>query len=336
MMLRFVSIGLWLVALGWTCSGQPDPCDVPLVTDSGHKDNFTVVDLARELYACTMIKMIERAGLGPMFREKGPFTLFAPYDLAFGFLPDDIWNKLMSNNTYLRELLLFHTVPRLIGSIDNVYNDELIETMLPGKNIRLNVYQIGKMMVGGRGAADQAMGVTGRITACGGPVIDGGNATNGEVRIISNVMHPVPPGDIMDVIDNDKQFTELKKLVYLAKLQDYLKAGGPFTFFPPNNNGVDKLSRDELKKLEHNTTLLREVLLYHLLDWTLYASGSYDGEVLVTVQGESINLTVWYDSLWVNGHTNARVVYQDYNIYNGVLHIIDKVLIPPIIWQKYN
>ncbi|XP_054749843.1 periostin-like [Lytechinus pictus] len=319
-MLLSIFKGSLVAAMILTCLGQPDPCEVPLVTDSGQKDNFTVVDLARELYACTMIKMIDRAGLGPMFREKGPFTLFAPYDLAFGFLPDDIWNKLMSNNTYLRELLLFHTVPRLVGSIDDVYNDELIETMLPDKNIRLNIYQIGKMM---------------RITACGGPVIDGGNATNGEVRIISNVMHPVPPGDIMEVVNNDKQFTKLKKLIYLAKLQDYLKEG-PFTFFIPNNDGIDKLSRDELKKLEHNTTLLREVLLYHLLDWTLYASGSYDGEVFATVQGESINLTVWYDTLWVNGHTNARVVYQDYNIYNGVLHIIDKVLIPPIIWRKYT
>ncbi|XP_071500647.1 transforming growth factor-beta-induced protein ig-h3-like [Diadema antillarum] len=319
---------LTVVLLSTTVGAQYGPCTThyPPTKDEAGNDVYTVVDLAYDLNACTMVDMIDRAGLRSFYSQKGPLTLFAPYDLAFEFLPDDIYNKLMSNKTYLQELLLFHTFPGVIGDVNDVYQDELLPSIIPGKNIRLNIYQI-------KSGSNNKQQVTGRITACGGPIIDGGNCSNGEVRVISNVMHPIPPGSIVDVIDHDPEFTKLKKLVYASKLDEYLK-GGPFTFFPPTNAAFDKVPPEVLKEFEDNTTLTRELLTYHLLDWTLYASGGYEGETLVTVQGGKINLTVWYDALWVNGHENARVIYQDYNVYNGVMHIIDNVLIPPLVIKK--
>ena len=62
-----------------------------------------------------------------------------------------------------------------------------------------------------------------RLTAGGGPVIDGGNATNGAVYIIQNVMYPVPPGNIADVLLHNQSFSVMKQLVQKAGLQDFFK-----------------------------------------------------------------------------------------------------------------
>ncbi|XP_072020254.1 transforming growth factor-beta-induced protein ig-h3-like [Amphiura filiformis] len=320
-MVGIIFLSLVFYSLIFTAETDTGYIDHSVSNSSSHaSDEPNILDLLKDLdEAALMLKLIDQVGLRDTLSSKGPYTIFAPYDLAFELLPDSIYNELMNNQTNLKHTLMYHIVKGafyLFPPPDGhgAYNDQLLPSLISGKYVRLNIYQVGFT----------------RLTAGGGPVIDGGNASNGAVYIIQNVMYPVPPGNIADVLMHNKSFSVLGKLVQKAGLMDYFK-GGPFTMFPPTNEAFNKLSPDILNKYTQNTTLLKQLIEYHVLDRTLYTAGSYSGEIVVTVQGCALNLTVWYDTLWLNGVNNSQVIYLNYQVDNGVMHVVDTVLIPPVI-----
>ena len=78
----------------------------------------------------------------------GPYTVFAPYDLAFNLLPDAIYNELMNNQTNLKRMLMYHIVKGAFYLFDPPYghgasNEQLLPSLIPGKDVRLNIYQVG-------------------------------------------------------------------------------------------------------------------------------------------------------------------------------------------------
>ncbi len=141
--------------------------------------------------------------------------------------------------------------------------------------------------------------------------------------------------DIVDTAISSKQFPTLVALLKKADLVETLKSEGPFTVFAPTEAAFKKVDKATLAKLGHDKELLKKVLLYHVVAGKVMASSvvTMDGKSVKTVEGASVKIRVGKKGgVKVN---NAKVVKTDIVASNGVIHVIDTVLIPPMKSSKY-
>ena len=132
-----------------------------------------------------------------------------------------------------------------------------------------------------------------------------------------------PKQDIVDVAVSAGSFTTLVAAVQAAGLVETLKGDGPFTVFAPTDEAFAKIPKDQLNALLADKAMLTKVLTYHVVAGKVMAADVKAGMV-PTVEGQSIDVTT-YNGVMVN---NARVVKTDIAASNGVIHVIDTVLIP--------
>ena len=139
------------------------------------------------------------------------------------------------------------------------------------------------------------------------------------------------PGTVVEVAIDSGNFPTLVAAVQAAGLVDTLSGEGPFTVFAPTEDAFAEalaalgLSAEELLA---DTDLLTSVLTYHVLPIAAPAETvlGLDGQGVATVQGADVQITIDGDTVMVN---DATVVTADVEASNGVIHVIDKVLLPP-------
>jgi uncharacterized surface protein with fasciclin (FAS1) repeats len=134
------------------------------------------------------------------------------------------------------------------------------------------------------------------------------------------------PGDIIDIASTTEGFSTLAAAVTAAGLVDTLKGTGPFTVFAPNDAAFAALPAGILDALllPENRDALIKILKYHVVSGAVMSGDIADGEV-ATVEGQKVTLST------ANGVTvnDATVVQADVVGSNGVIHVIDVVLLPP-------
>ena len=130
--------------------------------------------------------------------------------------------------------------------------------------------------------------------------------------------------DIVDTAVGAGQFSTLAKALSAAGLVDTLKGPGPFTVFAPTDEAFAKIPTDKLNALLADKAALTEVLTYPVVAGKVPASEVKSGAVK-TVQGQSLNVDASSAGVRVN---DARVVKTDILASNGVIHVIDKVVMP--------
>jgi uncharacterized surface protein with fasciclin (FAS1) repeats len=135
------------------------------------------------------------------------------------------------------------------------------------------------------------------------------------------------PRDIVDTAVAAGQFTTLVKAVQAAGLVETLKGPGPFTVFAPTDAAFAKLPAGALDQLIANPTQLRAVLTYHVVPGRVMAAQVTNGLSANSVQGSPLTFQVGGGSVKVNN--SATVVSADVAASNGVIHVIDTVLMPP-------
>ena len=121
------------------------------------------------------------------------------------------------------------------------------------------------------------------------------------------------------------QFTTLASLLTKAGLVDTLSTRGPFTVFAPTDAAFAKVPKATLAKLAKDRALLKKVLLYHVVAGRVPASKAVTLSQAKTLEGSSLSLMVDGSTLKVDG---AAVVKADVTARNGIIHVIDRVLIP--------
>src|SRR6059058_5249351 len=121
------------------------------------------------------------------------------------------------------------------------------------------------------------------------------------------------------------QFKTLTKLVKQAGLAGVLQAKGPFTVFAPTDAAFAKVPKATLSALAKNKAKLRAVLLYHVEQGKLTAGKIVKLHSVKTLSGQSLKVRVSHGTVTIGG---ARVITADIHASNGVIHVIDKVLIP--------
>jgi uncharacterized surface protein with fasciclin (FAS1) repeats len=122
------------------------------------------------------------------------------------------------------------------------------------------------------------------------------------------------------------KFKTLVSLVKQAGLAGTLQGKGPFTVFAPTDAAFAKVPKSTLEALAKNKSKLRAVLLYHVASGKLTASKVVAAKSVKTLEGASLRVRSSKGAVTVAG---ARVVAADVTASNGVIHVIDKVLIPP-------
>ena len=135
------------------------------------------------------------------------------------------------------------------------------------------------------------------------------------------------PGTIVEIAAGNPSFSTLVTAVKAAGLAETLSGKGPFTVFAPTNEAFAALPKGTLEKLlkPENRDALSKVLTYHVVPGDLMAKDLRSGKV-ATVEGSSVSVQVHGKTVSVN---DANVVKADIDAKNGVIHVIDRVLLPP-------
>jgi uncharacterized surface protein with fasciclin (FAS1) repeats len=130
--------------------------------------------------------------------------------------------------------------------------------------------------------------------------------------------------DLVDTAVSAGQFNTLVKAVQAAGLVDTLKGKGPFTVFAPTDEAFAKLPAGTVEALLQDKQKLAQVLTYHVVPGKVTASQVKPGAVK-TVQGQSLRVRTEGGGVMVD---NARVIQTDVMASNGVIHVIDSVVLP--------
>ena len=133
-------------------------------------------------------------------------------------------------------------------------------------------------------------------------------------------------GDIVDVAASNKSFSTLVAAVKAAGLVETLKGEGPYTVFAPTDEAFAKLPKGTLESLlkPENKQKLIAILTYHVVPGKVMAKDVKSGKVK-TASGSSFKMKVSKKGVWVD---SAKVVATDVKADNGVIHVIDTVILP--------
>jgi uncharacterized surface protein with fasciclin (FAS1) repeats len=264
--------------------------------------NLVEVAASNEAFS-TLVTAVKEAGLVETLSKKGPYTIFAPSNEAFAKLPKGALEGLLKDKAKLTTVLLHHVVPGKVNAADVVKKKSV--TTAAGQTLAINTkegVQLGEATVVKTDVA----------------------ASNGVIHVIDEVLMP---GDIVDVAAADKRFATLVAAVKAAGLVETLKGDGPFTVFAPTNAAFEKLPDGTVQSLlaPANKGQLTDILTYHVVPGRVTAEQVVGRDMLPTVQGGRIDVTVDGKSVMVDG---AKVVKTDIRCMNGVIHVIDAVIMP--------
>ena len=136
--------------------------------------------------------------------------------------------------------------------------------------------------------------------------------------------------DIVDTAVSAKVFTTLVAAVKAADLVDVLKSKGPFTVFAPTDDAFKKLPEGTIANLlkPENKDMLISILKYHVVSGKVLASDVVKLNSATTVEGQDVSIKVMNGSVFLNG--SSKVLKTDIAASNGVIHVIDTVLMPPM------
>jgi uncharacterized surface protein with fasciclin (FAS1) repeats len=150
----------------------------------------------------------------------------------------------------------------------------------------------------------------------------------------SNSMDTSPGGkNIVDTATAAGNFKTLVTALQAAGLEDTLKGDGPFTVFAPTDAAFAKIPKDQLNGLMANKTQLAALLTYHVVPGKVMSTDLKNGMSVKTIPGGNLIISLANGGVMVN---DAKVVQADIVCSNGVIHVIDTVLIPEVLSTTAN
>lgn len=259
----------------------------------------------------TLVAAVKAAGLVETLKGEGPFTVFAPTDEAFAKLPKGTVEGLLKpeNKDKLVAILTYHVVAGKVTAAD-VVKLESAKTV-QGQSVAIKVAD-GKVSVDNANVVKTDIG-----------------CSNGVIHVIDSVILPkeeTKKADIVDTAVGAGSFNTLVAAVKAAGLVETLKGEGPFTVFAPTDEAFAKLPEGTVENLlkPENKEKLIAVLTYHVVPGKLMAADVVKATELTTVNGKAAKIST------AKGATidAANIVKTDIECSNGVVHVIDAVILP--------
>ncbi|TSK49675.1 Periostin [Bagarius yarrelli] len=238
----------------------------------------------------------------------GSFTYFAPSNEAWDLLDKEVRGALVSNvNIELYNALHYHMANKRLLTKD-LKNGLSIKSMYNDLMLFINHYSNGVVTVN-----------------CARIIHGNQVATNGVVHVIDRVITAVG-NTIQDMLDIEEDLSSLNTVASNAGLLDMLGKPGHYTLFAPTNDAFSKLDKEVMDRLMGNKGALKALFNYHLLNSVQCSEAIMSGTAYETMEGSNIEIGCDGDSLTVNGV--KMVLKKDIVTSNGVIHLIDQVLMP--------
>ncbi len=260
---------------------------------------------------------VVRAGLVETLSGQGTFTVFAPDNNAFaaaGLGTEAAINAVPEAT--LRQILLYH-----------VLGQEYASGSIPSATTELTT------------AGDARVYVTKNsngVFVNGASVITADvDAQNGVVHVINKVLMP-PPGNLVQLAQSNPNLSFLVAAVVRASqgntnVAGVLSGAGPFTVFAPTNTAFQNAGFANIEAIQQaNPNTLASILTYHVIGARVFSSDLTEGARPATVNGANVTITL-AGGAKVKGNTNAtasNITATDIVASNGVVHVIDAVLLP--------
>lgn len=257
----------------------------------------------------TLLAAAEAAGMVRALRGPGPLTVFAPTDEAFDKLPEGTVDSLLNpaNRDQLQAILSFHVVPAQLLAADVVRSSGA--KTLNGQALQFETNQRGATVSGAQIVRTDI------------------NCRNGVIHVIDAVILP-SSDDIVATAQSAGQFNTLIAAAKAAGLVEALQGDGPLTVFAPTDEAFARLPEGTVESLLEpaNRDTLAAILKYHVVSGRIFATDAVNAGRATTLQGDDVLVSIRNGRLMIN---NASVIGTDINASNGVVHVIDRVILPP-------
>lgn len=308
MFLAFTGITAFMTS----CNDDDDMDDMDPVAE------LDIVELARTVPTLsTLVTAIETANIASTLKGPGPFTVFAPTNSAFEKLPEGVLDYLLANETILADVLKYHVVSGNVLSTD--LSTGSVNTLLDGKSVSVEV-------------DGTSVTLNGLSSVIGADAL----ASNGVVHLIDEVLIPpdfeLPKDNIVEIAAATPELSILvDALTKFPDLVDVLSSDGTLTVFAPTNDAfVALLAAIGQTELDDVTvSVLRNILEYHVVSTAAIMSSELsDGDEATTVSGEDVSVVINGDGVFISG---AKVNTPDIEAGNGVIHIVESVMVNPSI-----
>jgi transforming growth factor-beta-induced protein len=264
-----------------------------------------------------LVAAVKAAGLVDTLKSAGPFTVFAPTNDAFAALLQELnltAEQLLANKPLLTQVLTYHVLAS--RSLASSLTDGLASATVQGQPVKFKKTESGLSIIDARGRTSNV-------------VIANVQASNGVIHAIDRVILPTDK-NLVQLAVATPALSILVEAVLAAELQGVLSGPGPFTVFAPTNDAfVALLGELHVTKaaLLADKALLSKVLTYHVVPAQVLSSGIPFGQPVASVQGQTF--TIGKDLLITDANgRKSKIVATDVAASNGVVHVIDRVILP--------
>lgn len=283
------------------------PAQAPAETKD--RQNLVEIAVAADDFN-TLVAAVKAAGLVETLSGKGPFTIFAPTDAAFAKLGKKTINDLLKpeNKGKLAAILTYHVAGANMPA-GKVIKVEQIET-LQGQSLDVNVSDAGVKIGNANVVKTDIIG------------------SNGVIHVIDTVLLPKElPANIVVAAQEAGQFKTLIAAAKAAGLAKTLMGKGPFTVFAPTDEAFAALGQDTIANLlkPENKEQLAAILKFHVVAGKVMSPQASKLKAAPTLLGQDLVVKATKKGLTIGG---ANVVAADIETGNGVIHVIDTVLLP--------
>ena len=289
-----------------------------LAACSSSSDDRNVVETAAASVNLTVLaEAVTAADLGATLSGPVPFTVFAPTDAAFGALLTELGltkAQLLADKPLLTKVLTYHVVSGSVKQADIALGKGV--TTLQGGFFKVDAVGSNVVITDGRNRASM-------ITAT--DIL----ATNGVIHLVDKVLLPADKS-IVQTAQAIPDFSILVEAVVAADLAGTLSQPGPFTVFAPTNAAFAALLAElglTKEQLLADKALLVKVLSYHVVPGAILKADVPVGKPVTTVQGETLTVDAALAITDQRGR-KAAITATDVLTSNGVIHVIDKVILP--------
>ena len=262
----------------------------------------------------TLATALTKAELVEAVSGKGPLTVFAPTDKAFAKLPKGTVENLLKseNRDQLQAILKYHVVA---GQVD------LAGALKAGKATTLQGDGVNIAFADGKVKVNDSAIMAADI-----------ECSNGIIHVIDSVLLPpapeAPANDILGVAKSAGKFGTLLAAVEAAGLTSAIAGDGPFTVLAPTDEAFAALPEGTVESLlkKENLDQLKSILAYHVFAGKVSAGDALNARQAKTLNGKEVKFGIDGGKFKANG---ATIVATDIKADNGVIHIVDAVLLPP-------
>jgi uncharacterized surface protein with fasciclin (FAS1) repeats len=257
----------------------------------------------------TLVAAVKAAKLVETLKGDGPFTVLAPTDEAFKKLPAGTVETLLKpeNLKKLQSILTYHVVPgqALAADVVKLTSAKTVQ----GDDVAIKVVD-GAVMINGAKVVKTDI-----------------KCKNGVIHVIDSVILPPERKDIVDTAVGAGSFKTLVAAVKAAGLVETLKGEGPFTVFAPTDKAFGNIPAEAIQDLlkPENKKKLAGILTYHVVAGKVMAEDVVKVKSAKTVNGSEVEVKVVDGKVMIDG---ATVIKTDIKCKNGVIHVIDAVIMP--------